>query len=612
MSAIDTARSPQAIDVAPHASRTSLPRARRSGTLALAAIIVFALVLRLVGIRHLLPHQADPDGNVFVTQLELLQEGVSSREREFLSGFYPTLIARLASAAPHAGPEVLAQSAPRTLEGQLAAASTEYLRLRYVVAILSVLLVPGTWLLARRFAGPGAALCAAALAATSLLDLWFAQQARPHAASAAFALLAVLAATSLRRNGRPIDYVATGLALGLAVGSLQSGIAVMLPIAAAVVLRSENAKRTSSAWIVALLACAAVFVLLFYPSLFAPTRSTSGGVRFDADDQKWNVGGHFIYWRSFKGEGVPRVWRALTGYETWIFALAIVGGVMALLRWPRIANDKERARDLMVVFAYAIPYLVAISLYARTYQRFVIPLIPYLACLAGYAIARIAVLASALRAPRDEPRASLGAIVALVLLAPQFVAAIRLVSARGEPDTAHLAADWIAKNVKPSSEKVLVQYPLELPLPSTPESLEDDDKMMGDTKHPWVLYQRALAPSRRLAPAWNLTEMPMRDDALRAKIQHDPVAYLKQLGGDYAVIDVYEGGRPPLVLNVIRPALREIGERVARFSPDGADDGSNFPIMYQDDEYPTPTCWFARILGARCTGPVIEIYELRR
>jgi hypothetical protein len=600
---------PHRASVSSSAERTA--RAGHSGALVLLAIILFALVLRFVGIRHLLPHQADADGNVFVTQMELFQRGVPHPEREFLFGFYPTLIARLASAAPLASPDVLAQSAPSTLDAQLAAASTEYLHLRCVVAILSVLLVPGTWLLARRFAGPGAALCAAALAATSLLHLWFAQQARPHAASTAFALLGVLAALSLRRRGRPIDYIATGLALGLAVGSLQSGIAVILPIAAAVVLRSADAKRTSLAWVFALIALAIVFVLLFYPFLLARS-DAKGGVRLDVDERGVDLWGHIINPKSFNGEGLARVWHALSGYDTWISALAVVGGTLAILHWSRSVRDNERARDLAVVLAYAIPYLVAICLYARTYQRFVIPLVPYLACLGGYAIARIAVLASTLRAPRGEPRAALGAIVALALLAPQFIVSLRLVAARSAPDTARLAADWVSRNVQPNSEKVLVQYPLELPLPSTSASLADDDGgMMSDAKHPWLLYQRALPATRRLQPEWNLVIMPMRTEVERARIQQDPVGYLKLLGGDYAVIDVYEGGRPPTVLNFIRPALIAIGVRVARFSPDGVDEGSNLPIMYQDDEYPTPTNWFARILGARCTGPVIEIYKLR-
>lgn len=587
-------------------------RPGHSGALVLCAIVLLALALRVLGLDYLLPHQAEPDGNVIVTQARLLESGAPHPERELLFGFYPTLIARLAGVLPRqvadgaARPASHQPSAPRELEAQLSAASGEYLRVRIVVALLSLLIVPGTWLLARRFMGPGGALCAALLMATSVLDLWFAQQARPHAASAAFALLAVVAALNLRRRGRPIDYVAAGLALGLAVASLQSGIAVLLPLAAAVLLRSASARRASLLWIFAALALALVFVLLFYPFLLAPSQNEVG-VKLAVDEHHFNLWGHIIYFELFRGEGFARVWRTLCGYEPWIFGLSILGGVLALARVAsrQEARDAERLKDLAVVLSYAIPYFVVIGLYARTYQRFVIPILPYLACLAAYAIVRIAGRVGA-------RRTAVSATAALVLLAPQVVAAFRLVTIRRARDTATLAAEWLTQNLKPGEDKILVQYPLELPLPSTRDALNSDDGMLSDLKHPWVLYQRGLPEAQRLEPAWNMVVMPMRADAQRAMITHDPVAYLKLLQGDYAVIDVYEGGRTPIMLNAIPPALRQVGDLVARFSPDSVDGGSNAPIMHQDDEYPGATPWLWRVLRARCTGPVIEIYKLRR
>jgi hypothetical protein len=300
------------------------------------------------------------------------------------------------------------------------------------------------------------------------------------------------------------------------------------------------------------------------------------------------------------------VWRALSGYDPWILALAILGGVLALARAVsrRGPGDVERAKDLAVVLAYAIPYLVAIGLYARTYQRFVIPLLPYLACLAAYAVVRIAAVAG-------TRRSAAGAAVALLLLAPQVAAAFGLVSIRRARDTTTLAAEWLRANLQPGADRICVQYPLELPLRSTPDALASDDGMLSDLKHPWVLYQRA-HPAPASEAAWNLVVMPMRTEAQRAAIARDVVGYLKGLGADYVVIDVYDGGRKPIFLNALPPALREVGELVARFTPDAVDEGSNLPLMYQDDEYPGATPWLWRVLHARCTGPVIEIYKMRR
>jgi hypothetical protein len=565
-----------------------------AGALVLCAIIALGLALRIFGIGFMLPHLGDPDGNVFVSQVELLRGGEAQREREFLYPFYPTLIARLSclgGGAESTGPHPPQAGATRTLEEQLADASSIYLHVRVVVALLSLLIIPGTWLLARRFMGPGASLCAALLMATSILHLWFAQQARPHAASAAFVLLAVVAAISLRRRGRAIDYLVAGLALGLAIASLQSGLAALPPVLLAVILRARDARHASPLWIAVTLAISAAFVRLFYPTLFA------GG-------RLW--GGHIPYFEGVNGDGFGVVWGTLAGYEPWILALAIVGSVLAIQRViaARAEHDVERAKDLAIVLAHALPYFLAIGLYPRTYQRFVIPLLPYLCCLAGYAVVRIASIAS----PR---RTRVVAAVALVLLAPQLYAALKLVSIRRARDTATLAAEWLTEHLKPGADKILVQYPLELPLPSTTAALESEVGMLNDAKHPWYVHQRELAESERITPAWNLLTMPMQDAAQRDAVMHSPVSYLRSLNGDYAMIDVYDGGRRPLVLNEIPPALKEIGERIARFTPDAVDTGSNLPLAYQDDEYPGWTPWFWRILHARCTGPVVEIYKLR-
>jgi hypothetical protein len=611
------------------ASELALPAPERpghAGALVLGAIVALAIVLRIAGIGFLLPHQAEPDGNVIATQVELLRSGAAHPEREFLFGFYPTLIARVASILPASSASNRSArsatddgtksatseraSAPSTLEGQLADASTEYLRIRLVVALLSVLIVPATWLLARRFMGPGAASCAALLVAASVLHLWFAQQARPHAASAAFALLGVLAAVNLRRRGRAIDFVAGGLGLGLAIGSLQSGVAVALPLALAVVLRTRAREARSRWWGVASIALALAFVPLFYPYFFAPSRAPSG-VRFAIDAKHMNLWGHPIVFEQFDGEGFGVVWNALAGYEPWITALAIVGAAIAITRivLQRAPRDVERTKDLAVVLAYAVPYLVAIGLYARTYQRFVIPLVPYLACLAAYAIVCIATWIG-----RRKTRVT--ACAALVLLAPQVAGAFALVSIRRARDTATLAAEWVSEHVKPASKRMLMQYPLELPLPSTSAALAAETDMIGDVKHPdlkhpWHLYECSLDDSARLLPAWNMVQMPLASAAQRDELVRDARSYLASLHGDYAAIDVYDGGRRPRFLNLIPPALKELGVRVARFSPDSVDDGCNLPLTYQDDEYPVAAPWFWRVLHARCTGPVIEIYELR-
>ena len=323
--------------------------------------------------------------------------------------------------------------------------------------------------------------------------------------------------------------------------------------------------------------------------------------------------GHWIFGELFQGEGFPVVWKTLCDYDPWILALSILGALFVLVdafarRGPR---DSERAKDLAVVLAYAIPYLVLIGLYARTYQRFVIPLLPYLACFAAYGVARV-VRAAGSRSNAVAHR-WLAAVVLGALLTPQVFAAIALARVRRVEDTGTRAAHWIAERLDAETDRIVLQYPLELPLFSTPASLAESNGTLDDRKHPWHLYQRRLGDSPRSDTAWNLVQIPLETPALRDKFSADPVGCLRELHGTYAAIDVYDEGRRPLILDLVRPALQEIGERVARFIPYGDETGNNLPLSYQDDEFPehAPTHWWWESLFARCAGPVVEIYKLR-
>src|SRR5207247_822796 len=108
---------------------------------------------------------------------------------------YPMLLTRVLAALPEAhvdanesstGGELLARS--------LSAAARPYVQGRVLVLLLSMLLVPLSYAVARRFLQRGPSLVAAFLVATSLLHALFSTQARPHGAHASLALLAVWAA----------------------------------------------------------------------------------------------------------------------------------------------------------------------------------------------------------------------------------------------------------------------------------------------------------------------------------------------------------------------------------------------------------------------------------
>ena len=572
--------------------QAGLRRVARWEWIALATISALALLLRLWNLDALLPHLTESDGLVLATQVDLLRSGAEHPERELLFGFYPHLVAWLALLIPHAKIEA------HTLAEQLALAARSYGDPRMAVAIASVLIVPGTWALARRFLAPGAALLAAAFSATSLLHLWFAQQARPHAVSSALAVLAVVAALRLFERGKALDFLLGGLAAGLAIAALQSGIAVLLPLGLALVLRRPEARASSLLWLVPALAIIALCVRVFYPFLFGPSQSELG-----AGGGEFHLSGHVVYFDLFNGQGFMTVVRTLVDYDPWLTLCAVLGGAALLAR----RTLTGRGRELAIVLAYAVPYFVMIALYQRTYQRFVIPLVPYLACLAAWLVWTMA--------RRVAQRIPLAPSAAMALFfAPQAAPALRLLRVRAAPDTIEQAARWIesSRDIAPEHDRILVQPSFDLPLPQSAAALEANVLMMDNRSRPWFRLQRSLPAEQRLLPAWNLIAMPLRTSEQMRALNEDGPAYLRSLGADWFVIEVYSEGRTPLLLDQIPPALPAVAERVARFTPDHPDRGDDLPLLYQDDGYPRTEVWAWRLYHMHSLGPTIEIWRAKR
>lgn len=115
-----------------------------------------------------LPQIAHPDERVYRKQIEVLRRDHPASTDDHWYRYYPDLAVRVAALVTR--PPAAVEGA--SLEKHLEAASAEFVHLRATVAWLSVLLVPATYLLARRFLERRGALLAAGLAATSVLDQW--------------------------------------------------------------------------------------------------------------------------------------------------------------------------------------------------------------------------------------------------------------------------------------------------------------------------------------------------------------------------------------------------------------------------------------------------------
>jgi len=574
----------------------------RGGWAVLALLVALGLAIRLHGIAFLSPHLMEPDGLVVDYQMRALEGRGPETTDHALYAYYPHLVASVATLIPESW---VAPVEPRTLDEHLASAGSVRIRGRVAVALLSLLAIPLTWWLTRRFLPDPWALLAAALVAGSPFVVWFAQQARPHAATASFVLLATCAAVHLRARGGWRAYVFAGLAAGLAVGSLQNGIAALGPIGIAVLLRWRVDRARILAGFLAILAITAAFVVWLYPFLFVGGDGDGVGV---AADGTLGLSRHHVFLNLFNGRGFAVVWRTLIDYDPLLTAGALLGLAAAAVA-PLVLREKlgpERARDLAIILAYALPYFVVIGLYQRTYQRFVLPLTPFLAILAAFGL-----WTAARAAGRASPRLGRAvAIFAFVLGAAELAWGWRLGTVRARVDTIQEATAWLAAHATPGVDVIDVMPGLDLPVVRTPESVARDSFQKNEQSLPW--FRRLSDPSgaRIDSPAYDLRWMPLFEDAVRRQVRTDPDGFVRSLEGRYAVVVVWpEGVRP--ALRILRDGLARQYERVARFSPDDPDVGEDMPLVHQDDEMPYTTPWAWRILSARCVGPTVEIYRLR-
>ena len=591
---------------------------RRRATLCLALLTALALGLRQVGIDYGIPLWEEGDAHVHA-HAELLRRGVESSRNRVDEIQYPSLLARLVAALP--APEPAPVGAP--LEAHLAASRGTFLQTRRVVSLLAALVIPLTYLLARRGAGRGYALIAAAVPAVSLLHVNFSQEARPHAAVSTLFLSGVLACLALRRRPSAWRYLAAGVACALALGSLHSGAMTFASLAAAHwwAERPPGAPRRAR-WLEPRLVLAALPAVLAVPYFFS--FAFDGTVReskqvFRLEDGYVYMANHKLSLEMWNGTGVASVGRILFAWTPELLVLLPLAGLGFLARTRRAdgARTSGGARrwapgDLLVVLAFALPYLLLLALYARTYERFLLPILPYAAAFSATGLERLAErLSGAGRWPGRLPGA-----LALVALGLALGASLHWTWLRTRPGTYELAGAWVAEHVDPGQvggERVHLSPPYDLPLARRADALLDEDgKPRGRVASLWSRYQRQRLnrgeplPEPHYDVRWLVASRADGDLG-------DPVAveaYLDRQGPGVYVLEVARGARGSLAGERLREAVARRGRLAVRFGPDPDPFACDHPLADEDEEVEGWPAFFWRSLRAVATGPVVEVYRV--
>ncbi len=560
---------------------------RASAFAVFVALGLLTWLPRTIGIDYLLPHQPEPDAQI-VLQAREFRTG--QMELEFIRSTYPHLLARLLSLFPSAACEHPLE--PAFLHCHLRAAAAPFLQARHLCALLSALAVPLTYFLARRWLGVYGALLASALLATSLLHVSLSQQARPHGPFATAVALCLLTALQLREDGRVRSYIAFGLALGVAIGTLHTAAFVVLLGPAALLLRNRSSERPTALRIAIPIALSAAAALAFWPFLYEPS-----------PEGEWREGEsyrfpHRVERNWFDAGGFAKNAQFLWDYDPLIAALVLVALVAVLVQRRNILRNP----NTLLAMVFALPYVTLIGAFQKTFPRFLLPLLPCLVIAAAYPLD---LWVSRLRGRAGWWVGALGAVA--VLGFPAYVSG-RLLWLHSQPDTLENIATQIWQLPEVERLVIAAQTTVTLPIFVHQDLIARVQNRITLQHAPWLVYVDRCTPDNFRAPGPRLQTLQI-DGRFPSYLLRNPEG-VKTLQSWLAEqrADLYLTETPP------SPEL------MANFAQAMA------PLSAHSEWHPTPTPWelasvsddyqddklLRRVLGRNVWGPVVGVFYSHR
>jgi Dolichyl-phosphate-mannose-protein mannosyltransferase len=555
----------------------------------LSAVVVAALALRMLGLRYGLPAVYNPDEVAIMSRALAFAKG-DLNPHNFL---YPTLYFYVLFAWE--GLTAVAAVATRAVDS-FGAFQREffldptrvYVAGRLLTALLGTATVIATFALARRIAGPIAGLTAAIAVAVSPLHVRDSHYVKHDVPVTLLILLAYLAYERLWRvfpaetgtfeTVRTSEVAWAAILTGLAFSTHYYAIFLAIPLVWSAARRAASPQEALRRVGLAAVISAAMF-FLGSPFILAEPATAIRDIQANRQIVLDRAVGSLGYGATLTRYAVMLARDTLE----WPFVLfAAIGALVAV---------REEPRRAMWLAAFPVPFFFFI---ASTYpaSRYLVPLVPFLAVLAGMSVAHIA---------RWNRTAAWVVIPALAIL--PLMTSVRTDLFIRQTDTRTLAREFIERHV-PDGATILTQ-PYSVPLDATARSLQEAVQRTGKALPTRTRLQIERNPYP--APAFRLIYLGQGLDAdklylpLDTLSAGDPLSLLRAERVAFVVLKRYNDEAP--AMSPVTAVLAREGRRLAVFSPYREGTATRpEPFLHNTD---------ARITAAlERSGPIVEIWQL--
>lgn len=516
---------------------------------AAVGVILIALAIRLHGVGFGLPALLDPDEPFFVsTAVHMLSDGTLNPHWFGHPGtltFYAILVV--------AAGEFLIGLALGWWADAKAFGDAFYadptlvmLPLRLFFVMCGVGCVTLTMAIGRRLGDWRAALLAGAIIALSPLHVSLSQIVRTDVMAGLFMLLTLHWSLSILERDRLADMALAAVGIGLATMSKWPGAAVVIVPVLAVAMRAR-ATGQSWRWAVArwgsLIGFTAIAIVVISPYLLLEWRTLVVNLTGETRAEHLGANGH-----GFVGN--------LGWYAASVLPVALgpLVPILALVGTVAVAARRAAPGWLLVLAPPAL-FLVLIAVHPLVWERWVTPILPFLALLAALGILQ---LSDWIGTRRGAWRSAAMAVLAAGALLP--AAAMALAGARERTnDTRVAATTWALNHLQPGTSVAIEWFGFQL--------LAHDGRILFPVGDRGCVDVRA--EMKRQTD--NRQVAPQRSGRSLITLGSVAAAGQRSCDSDYALVSHYdrylaEAGSYPREIAAYR-ALARGGEEVAVFRP---------------------------------------------